>query len=103
IVVVTASDGTLTGSYTFTWTVGNRNRPPTLAPIGNLSTSIGATITRPVAGSDPDGDSVNYSATGLPQGVAIDPATGVISGAPSIAGIYAVTITASDVSASGTA
>ena len=39
---------------------------------------------------------VTYSATGLPPGLAIDPATGAISGVARSTGAYAVTVTASN-------
>ena len=53
--------------------------------------------------SDVDGDTLHYSATNLPEGLSIDPNTGVISGTidPSasqggMGGIYSVTVTATD-------
>jgi hypothetical protein len=51
---------------------------------------------------DPDGDSITYSATGLPAGVSINTSTGLISGTltPASAGTHSVTVTASDASQS---
>ena len=48
--------------------------------------------------SDPDGDSLVYSATGLPPALTVNPATGLISGALDFtsAGTHLVTATASD-------
>lgn len=40
--------------------------------------------------------SYSWSATGLPVGVNIDSATGALSGAPSVAGSFSVTVTATD-------
>jgi cold shock CspA family protein len=49
--------------------------------------------------TDPNaGDTITYSATNLPEGVTIDPATGGVGGAlgPDSAGVYAVAIVATD-------
>jgi concanavalin A-like lectin/glucanase superfamily protein/putative Ig domain-containing protein len=55
-------------------------------------------VTLPLAASDPDLDALTYSATGLPPGLTINAATGLISGTLSAAsvGTYSVTVTASD-------
>ncbi|MFK7942699.1 MAG: Ig domain-containing protein [Paracoccaceae bacterium] len=44
------------------------------------------------------GDALSFAATGLPAGLSIDPATGVISGAPTTEGTSSVTVTATNVS-----
>ncbi|WP_166802398.1 putative Ig domain-containing protein, partial [Microvirga pakistanensis] len=53
--------------------------------------------------SDPDGDTLTYSASNLPDGLSIDPATGIISGTINHSasqdgtnGVYSVTVTAAD-------
>ncbi len=55
--------------------------------------------------ADPDGDTLTFSATGLPDGLAINPVTGEISGTlttdasvggPSLDGVYSITVTATD-------
>jgi hypothetical protein len=55
-----------------------------------------------LAAADPDGQPLTYSATGLPSGLTLNPATGVISGEVPLhaAGTYAVTLTVSDGAAS---
>src|SRR5439155_2908004 len=45
---------------------------------------------------DPDGDSLTFSAPGLPSGLSLNAATGVASAAPTPAGTASVTVTASD-------
>jgi hypothetical protein len=54
-------------------------------------------------GSDADGDTLTYSATGLPNGLSINPSTGQISGtiAYDAAGSHNVTVTVTDNTAGG--
>jgi hypothetical protein len=81
VVTATVSDGSLsTASRTFTWTVTNVNRAPTLAQPTNQTSAENATISLQLAGSDPDGNALSYSATGLPPGLVLNPSTGLISG-----------------------
>ncbi len=73
--------GGLFDSDAFTWTVTDTNRAPVLAGgLGNRTDAEGAAVSLPAPASDPDGDSLEWSASGLPPGLAIDPATGLISG-----------------------
>ncbi len=69
---------------------------PTLASIANQSTDLPASITLPIEASDPNGDPLTFTATGLPTGLSLDAATGVISGTPTRTGIYTVGVVASD-------
>ena len=50
--------------------------------------------------SDADGEALTFSATGLPGGLAINSSTGLITGTPTAAGNYNVTVTARDALAS---
>ncbi|MCB2223481.1 MAG: putative Ig domain-containing protein [Actinobacteria bacterium] len=88
---------------TFTWTVQDLNRPPSVANPGDRSNTEGDPVTFAVGGSDPDGDTLTWTATGLPDGLSIDPGTGVVSGTLSYAsqGVHAVTVRATDDGAPG--
>ncbi|MFH1072822.1 MAG: CARDB domain-containing protein, partial [Nanoarchaeota archaeon] len=75
---VTASDGQSQSSRQFSLTVLNKNRPPTLNPIGNKQVNEGQLLSFQVIGSDPDNNNsdqhddniLTYSASPLPQGSA---------------------------------
>ena len=63
---------------------------------GQLTQVVGATIDLPMLGSDPEGQPLIWSATGLPAGLSIQPTSGVISGIAAVIGDWYVTTTASD-------
>lgn len=46
--------------------------------------------------SDPEGDSLIYSASGLPAGVSIDSTSGIVSGTPTETGTFEITVTVTD-------
>src|SRR3990170_3571578 len=62
------TDGSLSDSETITITVNNTNRAPVLDSIGNKPVAEGSALNFTLSGSDPDGDSLTYSASGLPSG-----------------------------------
>jgi hypothetical protein len=97
LVTVTATDGTNSTSQVFQWDVTHVG----LVNPGSQTSTEGTSVSLPVTGSDPDGDTLTYSAGGLPPGLSINPATGLISGtlpAGSPEG-YTVTVAATDGSA----
>jgi hypothetical protein len=99
-IVVTATDasGNTATAPAFTVTVAEVNVAPVLAAIGPQSVNVGQQLTFTVSGSDPDGDTLAYSATGLQAGANLIPTTGVFTWTPgsSQAGIYPVTFTVTD-------
>ncbi len=99
---VTASDGSLTDSETFSLTVNDVNRAPILSPIGNQTVAEGGTLSVSVTASDPDGGSLTLTATGLPAFCGFTDNlnnTGTLTCTPGFtnAGVYpGLTVTVSD-------
>ena len=76
VLVRVEDPGGLIDTDTFTWTVTETNRAPWLDPgLGNRTDVEGAAIWLPAPASDPDGDPLSWSASGLPPGLDIDPGT----------------------------
>lgn len=75
---------------------GATSGAPTIATPGAQTTKVGATVSLQIGASDPDGDALAFSATGLPAGLSIGAATGVISGAPTTPGAYSPRVTVAD-------
>ncbi len=72
---------------------------------GNQSSTVGAAVSLQIQASDSgSGQTLTYSATGLPAGLSINSSSGVISGTPTTSGTYGVTVKATDTTgASGSA
>jgi hypothetical protein len=100
VTVRATDDGTpnLFDEVAFTWTVTDTNRPPSVITPADQSDAESDTVSLQVVGADPDGDTVGWTATGLPAGLSIDPGTGLMSGTLSYssAGVHAVTVRATD-------
>ncbi|NWF70769.1 MAG: DUF4082 domain-containing protein, partial [Chloroflexi bacterium] len=97
-VQVTASDGLLATTISFTWNVTNTNRAPLVEAIGGQADAEGNPVSLLISASDPDGDTLTFAATGLPDGLSINATTGEISGTLSFtaAGTYSVEVTVTD-------
>ena len=92
-----ASVSSTAGSKSSVQFVDVVNNAPSLTSPGNRTSSANAIISLQLAATDPDGDVLTYSATGLPPALTINSATGLISGTlSSTGGTYSVTATASD-------
>jgi len=79
------------------------NNPPSITNPGNQSGTTGQPVDLPISAWDADGDPLTFSATGLPPGLAIDGATGHITGTPTSAGTWNTAVSVSDGSATSTA
>ncbi len=99
-VTITGTDPSsgLSAATTFHWTVN----PPNVVMgfPGDQTSDAGSAIDTYVAGTSTNGDSVTYSASGLPSVLSLDASTGEITGTIpsdiSSAAVYAVTITGTD-------
>jgi hypothetical protein len=97
-VTVTAKDTTgATGSATFTWTISSATgNTVTVTNPGNQTSTVGTAVSLQISATDSaSGQTLTYSATGLPAGLSIS-SSGLISGTPTTAGSNSVTVTAKD-------
>ena len=95
-VKVTATDSTkATGTATFTWTARNTIAITTPKP---QATTVGTAVALAVLAEDDDTKAtpLKWTASGLPAGLAINAADGVITGTPTKAGAYTATVTVTD-------
>ena len=77
-------------------TVVNVDRPPVLAAIGDQTVDATKPLSFVLSATDPDGESLTYSADTLPSGAALTGQTFAWTPASSQAGTYPVTFTVSD-------
>ncbi|WP_319506853.1 putative Ig domain-containing protein [uncultured Methanolobus sp.] len=77
-----ATANSLTDSENITIVVENVDRKPEFATINNKEVNENELITFTISATDPDGDSVTYSATTLPKGANLDSSTGEFSWTP---------------------
>jgi len=69
---------------------------PSLTNPGSQTNTVGQNVALQLRATDPAGLALTYGAAGLPPGLAIASATGVVSGVPSTAGAYPVTVSATN-------
>lgn len=79
------------------------NAAPVLTNPGNQSGPLGAAVSLALAATDADGDTLAWSATGLPAGLTLGATSGVVGGTPTVAGTSSVVVTVSDGTASASA
>ena len=103
-VTVTTPPGAVPASMSFPWDV---HGAITVANATSRSSEQGFPVSVAITASGPDqtdGFAPSFSAAGLPPGLSINSASGVITGTPTSAGTFMVTVTATDaLGGSGTA
>ncbi|MDI5965289.1 putative Ig domain-containing protein [Streptantibioticus silvisoli] len=89
--------GTPNGTAAFTSGGGGTGgNTVTVTNPGSKSTTVGTAVSTQISASDSaSGQTLTYSATGLPTGLSIS-SSGLITGTPTTAGTYNVTVTAKD-------
>jgi Putative Ig domain/PLD-like domain len=106
-VTLTGTDSTgPSGAATFTWTVGSgASNTVTVTKPGNQTGTVGTAASLQISATDSaSGQTLTYTASGLPAGLSINASTGLISGTPTTAATSTVTVTATDTTgASGSA
>ncbi len=98
-VTVTATDTTgAHGSASFSWTVNSAtSNTVTVTNPGSQTSTVGTSVSLQIHATDSaSGQTLAYSASGLPAGLSISSSTGLISGTPTTAGTSSVTVTATD-------
>ena len=78
------------------------NRAPVITADASYEVAAGEKLSFTVKASDPDGDKVTLTASGVPAGAIFDASTGSFQWESPVAGTYTVVVTASDESATTT-
>lgn len=74
----------------------SQNSPPQLLNPGNQTQLLNAGVNLQMSASDSDGDTLSFSASGLPLGVQINSASGLISGNAAAVGSFSTAVTVTD-------
>ncbi|MDA8322957.1 MAG: putative Ig domain-containing protein, partial [Actinomycetota bacterium] len=84
------------GTATFTWTINPGADTVTVTSPGTQTTTAGQSVSLQIKATSSTGATLTYQAAGLPAGLSIDTATGLITGSPTTPGTGQVTLTVTD-------
>src|SRR5438128_1260104 len=98
-VTISATNSGGTGSATLTLTVVNPP-PPVITSATTATGQVGVAFSYQITATN---NPTSYGATGLPAGLTVNTSTGLISGTPTTAGTYSVTISATNAGGTGSA
>ena len=96
-VTISATNANGTGTATLTLTINPP--PPVITSPGTATGTVGVAFSYQITATN---NPTSYGASGLPPGLTVNTATGLISGTPTTAGTYPVTITATNSRGTGT-
>jgi len=88
----------VTGTHPVPGTCPGQPGSPTVTSPGNQTGTVGTAVSLQIQAGDPNGQTLTYSATGLPAGLSINASTGLITGTPTTAGTSSATVTAKNTS-----
>ena len=95
-VTVTASDGVHAGMTSFALDVTDTNRPPQYSGVSSILVLRLLPLDMAFSATDPDGDAVTITATGLPAGLTWDQPSDSATGTPTVAGNFPGTLELTD-------